>query len=255
MLPLPYSRAVDSSSPMIEHAFRVSSDLSHRVAELQARFLDPLPAEFRHALAFAPHLAGLILSIWLLRRIRRHIQIAALSSTEEHDILDLWQHRFVLPRATGQGITHINAEVRNLTRKALSVVIHPGTYFISSGHFQNMATVSSHRFTLGPRATERIGIAAACINAGMPIPQEKDRFHGVAKAPESVALFLESARLESPMVLQAGVWALTDGLNSEQIQARLISQSSDVLRRPAISPTDVLRAKCILDSLGIQHRI
>jgi len=186
--------------------------------------------------------------LWLKR-------VAELSEDQEYDLIELWNYRFVLPRATGQTITHINAQVENRTEKRLRVLVKPGTYFVSSGGHQNMVARSEHRFTLRARSTEKIYVPASCINAALPIPGAQDQFHGVAKVSNDLVRFLEKARGEDDMVVQAGVWALTDGYSKYDIQTKLVARSSSGSSRPAVSDQQVARAKRILDELGIGNRL
>jgi SLA1 homology domain 1, SHD1 len=192
------------------------------------------------ALSVAKHIR------WRQERLEK---LASLDATHEYDIIDLWKYRFVMPRATGQSIKHINADVQNLTDKPLRVVIRPGTYFVSSGVHQNMVSCGYHRFRLQPRSTEHM--AAACINAELAIPADKDRFCGVASVPTDLARFLEAAQNENAMVIQAGVWALTDNYSKEEIQGKLVTRSSYGTSWPAISESEIDRAGQILDELGI----
>jgi hypothetical protein len=145
--------------------------------------------------------------LWKKKRLRL---LAELNESEEYDILKLWKYRLVLPRATGQSITHINAEVQNLTNKRLQVIIFPGTYFVSSGNHQNMVICDKHYFRLNKLATGRFSVPAACINAKLPIPGKNDYFKGVAKVSKNLIRFLKRARSEDSRVIQAGVWAITD---------------------------------------------
>jgi hypothetical protein len=180
--------------------------------------------------------------------------LAKLNDSEEYDILKLWKYRFVLPRATGQSITHINAEVQNLTDKRLQVVIFPGTYFISSGDHQNMVTCDEYHFWLNKQSKTRFSIPAACINAKRPIPGEDDYFKGVAKVSKNLIRFLKRACGEDSKVIQAGVWAITDRYSRKDIQRQLFVRTSHG-NMPAISDYQIDRAKQILNSLGIQTNL
>jgi len=186
---------------------------------------------------------------------RRLQRLAELNEYQEYDLVELWKLGFVLPRGTGQTITHINAEIENKTDKKLKVIITPGTYFVSTGSHQNMVTRSEHRVTLRPKTVEQIYVPASCINAGLPIPSEQDRFHGVAKVSTNLVRFLEKARYEDAMVVQAGVWALTDNYSKYDIQTKLVARMSSGRSCPAVTDAQVARAKQILDGLGIPNRL
>lgn len=186
--------------------------------------------------------------LWLER-------LAKLNESEEYDLIDLYQWGFVLTRGTGQTITHINAEVQNRTDKTLRVIIRPGTYFVSSGAHQNMVTRTEHRFRLYGTATETVYVPASCINAESPIPGGHDRFSGVAKVSDNLTRFLERAGGEDPMVIQAGVWALTDNYSQYEVQHKLMARSSQGDTRPAISDDQVARARRILNELRIPNRL
>jgi hypothetical protein len=186
--------------------------------------------------------------LWLER-------LAKLNESEEYDLIVLYQWGFVLARGTGQTITDIKAEVQNLTDKKLRVIIRPGTYFVSSGAHQNMVTRTEHRFRLYENATETVYVPASCINAESPIPGEHDRFHGVAKVSDNLTRFLERAGREDPMVIQAGVWALTDNYSQYEVQHKLMARSSRGDTRPAVSDEQVARARRILNELGIPNRL
>src|SRR5687767_8769684 len=73
-----------------------------------------------------------------------------LEDDQQYDLLFLHQRGFVRVKATGQSITRVYADIENLIRKRLRVVVKPGTYFVSSGGHQNMATTAEYTFTLYP---------------------------------------------------------------------------------------------------------
>ena len=185
-----------------------------------------------------------------------------------NDIVLLQRKGLVTARGTGQSIQEITAVITNRVREPLAVAIPHGTYFVSRGSHQNMVTRTPRRFVLQPLATERIRVAAACINAALPIPVSDDRFDGVARVPADLRRFLETAESEDAMTVQAGVWALTDHYDRAQILAHLrvrqtVTRRGDADRGlpvaldtgPAISSRQIDRAKAILDRLGIRHRL
>jgi hypothetical protein len=188
------------------------------------------------------------------RRIRRLTARAAfLSADDDYDLVYLYQKGFVDPRATGQSITHINGAVESLIRKRIRVVVRPGTFFRSSGAHQNMVTRTTHRFWLNPCFTVQIQVPASCINAECPIPGERDRFRGVAKVKKDLIRFLEAAENEEPMVVQAGVWAITDRYTKADVQRKLFVRDQFGRTWAAVSNHQVARAKRILDKLRIRN--
>lgn len=193
------------------------------------------------------------------RKERRIEQLTAkaadLKEDQQYNLLFLNERGFVRAKASGQSITEIYADVENLIRKRLRVVVTPGTYFVSSGGHQNMVTRREYTFTLYPCSSERMRIDATCINANLPIPGARDRFYGVRRVSDDIARFLEAARSASPMVVQAGVWALTDGYTGDQVQTHLVSQDQYGNTRQAVSSSDIEEARRILNSLGIRHNL
>jgi len=190
------------------------------------------------------------------RRIdRRTAKAADLREDKAYDLIFLHERGFVRARATGQSITEIYTKVENLIRKKLKVVVKSGTYFLSSGSHQNMVTRSEYTFTLWPCRTQRLGIEASCINASRPIPGQSDRFYGVARVSDDLARFLEATQDTDPMVVQAGVWAITDGYSAHDVQARLVAHDQYGNTRQAVSDAQVAEARRILDRLGISHKL
>ena len=197
---------------------------------------------------------------WQAARKERRIEqltarAADLNESQPYDLLLLHERGFVRATGSGQSITRVHAEVENLIRKKLRVVVAPGTYFVSKGGHQNMATTSDYAFTLYPCSTERVDISAACINADRPIPGKKDKFQGVARVSDKVARFLAASRGEDPMVVQAGVWTLTDAYSRDSVIHHLISRDRAGNTSHPITGSHCDRAKSILDKLGIAHRL
>jgi hypothetical protein len=181
------------------------------------------------------------------------------------DIVDLYRKGIVTAKGTGQSITDISAEIISRVTLPLKVSVPHGTYFVSRGNHQNMVTRRKYQFDLRPLGTEHIRVPAACINASLPIPSERDRFSGVARVADNVRRFMEAAEGEHAMVIQAGVWALTDGYSRERIQRTLrtrrvssrygasLAGAMGTDEGPAISSAQIDRAKTILDRLKINH--
>ncbi|MCP4396504.1 MAG: hypothetical protein GY801_04200 [bacterium] len=178
-----------------------------------------------------------------------------LGEEQEYDLLFLYQKGFVRARATGQSITQIYGEVENLIDKTLKVIITPGTYFVAKGNYQNMVTRSEYSFTLHPLSARDVSINATCINANLPIPGKDDRFHGVRKVSKNVSRFLKASQHASSMVIQTGVWALTDNYSGHDIKNHLVTRDRYGNTRQAVSDADIAEARRILDSLGISHRL
>jgi len=193
------------------------------------------------------------------RRERRTERLTAraadLSKSQDHDLLFLHQKGFVRARATGQSITQIHGEVESLIRKTLRVVIKPGTYSVSSGNYQNMVTRCEYSFTLYPCTSRNVSINASCINSGRPIPTEKNRFYGVRRVSNDLARFLDATQNTDPMVVQAGVWALTDNYSGQDIQTRLVLRDQYGNTHQAVSTANIAEARSILNNLGIHHRL
>lgn len=185
-----------------------------------------------------------------------------LREDHEYSLVELWERKLIRLHATGRTITHLDARIENLTDTRLRVVIRPGTYFISKGNYQNMVARSVHRLELPARTAgdrEYVAVscvvAVSCINADKPIPGQQDQFFGVARVPDRLARFLEIACNEEAEVVQAGVWAITDGYSKYDVQTRLVSSLGGGIRRPAVSHEQVARAKWLLRNLGIENRL
>lgn len=172
-----------------------------------------------------------------------------------YDLIFLHEKGFVRAKGTGQDITMIYAVVENLIRKMLKIVVTPGTYFVSSGVHQNMVTRKEYAFELYPCSKLNLGIQAACINANSPIPGKKDRFYGVKRVSDDLTRFLEATSNSEPMVVQAGVWALTDGYSGHDVQTKLVVQDQFGNKRPAVSWAQIAEARSILNRLGIRHNL
>jgi hypothetical protein len=197
---------------------------------------------------------------WLAARADRRIaRLTALASdldeSQHHDLLMLQERGFVSAKATGQTITQIGADVENRVGKKLHVAIKPGTYFVSTGNYQNMVTRKRYTFTLYPNESASVNIEATCINASLPVPTGKDRFRGVKCVRNDIVRFLEASQDADPMVVQAGVWTLTDNYTAHDIQNHLVCQDRFGNRRRAVSDEHIAEARRILDQLNLNHRL
>lgn len=216
---------------------------------------------------------GSLLLLWrLVRRVAKAMRgwaaaaeerrILALTATaadlkedQPYDLIFLHQRGFVRVRGTGQSITEISGQVENLIKKRLHVVVKPGTYFVSSGSHQNMVTRTECTFTLYSCSTERIAIKASCINAERPIPGESDHFYGVARVSDDLSRFLAATGDADPMVVQAGVWALTDNYSGHDVQRKLFARDQFGNTRQAVSDAHIAEARRALNRLGIRNRL
>lgn len=165
-----------------------------------------------------------------------------------HELTELSQNNFVRVLAQGVDITAIDVRVENRTRQVFKIRIAAGTYFIGTGRYQNMAARREEKFALPALDGYSCRLPVVCVNADRPIPTKNNAFLSVRPGPADLTRFLERSAREDPMVAQAGAWALTDHYTAAQIQARLKKGGS-----AAVSGQDILRAKNLLDELGIQH--
>lgn len=180
---------------------------------------------------------------------------ATLDENGVHDLVFLHKAGFVRARATGQSITRIFGEIENLVDRPLRVNIKPGTCFVASGAFQNMVTRREHTVTVYPASTQNVSVDAACINANLPIPNDKDRFRGVRRVSDKLSRFLEATQSCDAMTVQAGVWALTDNYSGEQVKSHLVQTDRSGRRSQAVSDQNIAEAKRVLEQLGIRTRL
>lgn len=180
---------------------------------------------------------------------------SVLDEGKEYDLLYLYKSGFVNPRATGQSITRIYGEIENLIEKKLNVIIKPGTYFVAKGNFQNMVTREDYSVSLYPNSTARVTIDAACINANLPIPGERDSFSGVNRVSNDLTQFLIASKNADRMTVQAGVWAITDNYTGNSVKAHLVSVDQYGNRHQAVSDWNIDEARRILRKIGVQTRL
>lgn len=184
-------------------------------------------------------------AIWGKRRA------AKLSDNEYHDIGKLWEMRVITVEAKGKSITEIYVDAKNRLDRSIKVLIPHGTYFKARGTHQNMAVRKELAFVLKAMETRFLNVPACCINAERPIPGKTDFFKGVKRVPHTVERFLQASEGSGAMVIQAGVWALTNNYSRGQIKNRLVRISLDGRSQCGISDHEINRAKEILDRLGI----
>ena len=118
-----------------------------------------------------------------------------------------------------------------------------------------MVTRKEFLFKIDPNGTRFINVPASCINAGLDIPSKKDSFRGVKKVPGHIRKFLRETDGCSAMMVQAGVWALTDDLSGEEIKRRLTNRDSSGRRYNSINDYDIADARQVLARMGIQSRL
>lgn len=192
-------------------------------------------------------------SAWRNERIT--VKSSELNNDNEYDLLFLQKKGFVRARGTGQSITQIYGKIENLTPKSLVVVIKPGTYFVAQGNYQNMATRREYSVYLPSNSIKQVAIDATCINAGLPIPEEKNHFYGVKKVSDELIWFIFFSNNLNSMAVQAGVWALTDNYSAADVKERLVLRDRSGNTQRAISDEDIDSAAQMLDSLGIKHSL
>lgn len=178
-----------------------------------------------------------------------------LVSDRAYDLVLLHDRGFVRARATGQDITQVHAELENMLHVPVRTVVKPGCYFRSTGQHQNMATTRFYEVHLGPGEVRAITIDAACIDADRPIPTSDHGFEGVARVGDDLARFLTASQGSDPMTVQAGVWAISDGMTAYAVQERLVSRGRDGVGRHAIQDRHVEEARRILRRLGVETHL
>lgn len=187
------------------------------------------------------------------------------------DVLTLSENRLIKVLTTGESIAGVQASVSNRSTRPLKVRILRGTYFVSTGGFQNMVARKEYEFELSRRATQHISVEASCMNAHLRVPNSGDKFAGVARASEELNRFLNAAVREDALTIQAGVWAVTDGYDREMLLHRLRSRTvrQEIDRGPwqpppsgapahglpPITDEQIDRAAVLLSRLGIRHAL
>lgn len=188
------------------------------------------------------------------RRIGRLTRLA-MRLDADCDLVELARRGFVAVSGSGSSITRVLGLVESRVRRGIRVVVHPGTYLVARGNFQNMVATREHRFYVGPLGSYALSVPAACIDPERPIPATGDRFSGVKRVSSNVARFMAVAEYADPMVIQAGVWALMSGSSGSDIQRRLVTVDRLGNRTAAITKGHVEAAAEILDQLGLNHRL
>lgn len=179
-------------------------------------------------------------------------QARRLDADKFHSIVDLWKMRVLDVTAKGKSITEIYVDIQSNFDRPLNVCIPAGTYLRARGGHQNMAVRKEVVFTIAPGDGRFLKVPAVCINGGLPIPGRDDQFRGVSRVSSEVERFLRETPHHPEMVVQAGVWALTDGYDRRQIKDRLVTNSSSGRSFAGISDGDIDGAKAVLTRLGLQ---
>jgi hypothetical protein len=179
-------------------------------------------------------------------------QARRLAADKFHNVVDLWKMRVLDVTAKGKSITEIYVDVQNNFDRPLNVCIPAGTYLRARGSHQNMAVRKEIVFTIASGEARFLKVPAVCINGGLPVPGRDDRFRGVSRVSSHVERFLRETPHHPEMVVQAGVWALTDGYDRQQIKDRLVTRSSSGRVVTGISDSDIDGAKAVLGRLGLQ---
>lgn len=179
----------------------------------------------------------------------------SLNESQEYDLLFLEQEGFVRAAATGRSITEIHAEIKSMIGKQLNILIKVGTYFVAQSNCQNMVVRNQYSFKMEPYSVKYLSMNASCINATLPIPNSQNQFIGVRKVSNSVERFLNATQNSDPMVVQAGVWALTDNYSDWEVQMHLIARDQYGRTSSAISYAHIAEARNILNKLGLHHRL
>lgn len=199
--------------------------------------------------------AGIAMLGQSLLRDEERIQLLDHHKPEtSYDLIRLCSLGLVSANARGHSITQVNVLLKDLSARSFNITIEPGTTFRSNGNHQSMAAVERTYHHLEASASLQVPLRVACINADRPIPSEENGFAAVEAGSPQVAKFLAAASDAPPMVVQAGVWAITDNLTADQIRSRLRTQS-EYGEREAISEGDVEAAAGILDSLNIETQL
>ena len=198
---------------------------------------------------------NIVVYLILVCLITSTVSNAQLRDDKQYGLIWLHKNGYVRIKGNGQSITQIYPEIENLVNKRIKVVVRTGTYFVSSRGYQNMVTREESAFTLAPYATKSLAIGATCINANLKIPSERNKFHEVARVSDDLIDFLEASGNSDEMVVQAGVWAITDRYTAHQVKMHLVSVDSYGNRRQAVSDDDIAEARRILNKLGIRNRL
>jgi len=172
----------------------------------------------------------------------------------ELDLHDLLARGLVRIEVLGESITVVTAAVTNTTGVHMKVRIPIGTLFLASGHWQDMVSTAAVRLELEPGTTQ-LRIPVACARAELPIPKEGNGFRGVARAEGDLAKLMESLAWKnrySSLVIQAAVWAVTDGYSGRRIQERLVDARTGAR---VITPEILEAARQVLRQAGIERSL
>ena len=172
-----------------------------------------------------------------------------------HDADWLAERGIIKLTAIGRSITELSLDVVNRSDRRLKVLLPPGLTFLARGTHQNMVVTKEAVFRLKPRGSKVLPVQVACLNAHKPIPTSNDGFGSVERAGDTVNRFLAAAKGERAMVIQAGVWAITDHLDHNELKARLHNIANSHFAGQAISDNDIRTAGLLLSKAGIPTAI
>ena len=172
----------------------------------------------------------------------------------ELNLHDLLARNLVRIEVLGESITVVTAAVTNSTGVYMKVRIPIGTLFLASGHWQDMVSTADVRLELEPGTTQ-LRIPVACARAELPIPKEGNGFRGVARAEGDLDKLMRSIAWKSrynSLVIQAAVWAVTDGYSGYRIRERLVDARTGAR---VITPEILEAARQLLKHAGIERSL
>jgi hypothetical protein len=171
------------------------------------------------------------------------------------DLLSLQTNGLMHAEASGLTITQVTVKLTSLCETGPTpFLIEPGWYFVADGHHQNMVITQMKEGETRARESMEFILQAACLNAHLPVPRRGEKLSKIGLVDRDLKQFLDAAQHDDPMVIQAGVWALTDKLGPLAIQFRL-EKGSWLEREVAIKPEHISEAGERLRQLGISSTI
>jgi hypothetical protein len=172
------------------------------------------------------------------------VRIAAFSriihqSSCKSAVFRLLQRGAIAIQCEGINIQYVKLSLVNNTNEELRVLIPVGTIFVSSGAHQSMSSAEPYEAVLDPHRSATLKVRVACINKLRPVPNPDSRFSRIEQSSGPLLEFLRVSTTEPPAVIQAGVWAITDGTLKAQLTPEM-----------GFSRWHVDRAWTILRSIG-----
>ncbi len=130
------------------------------------------------------------------------------------NIFDLIIENKVEIKTKGSNITEVKVKIRKLVPYNISVLIPPGTFFVShSSSSQNMVTRRHKKINLADDNWHSYSIDAACANRIKKIPGKDDKFDVQRSSNQKeLELLMDVLSKEkvSSSVEQAAIWIVTD---------------------------------------------